>query len=115
MKLHRFSSNSLPWFLCLLLTACTVTPRIVRLPSASFDGGAQNSGFQGFDSDGSGILTAHARERYNGLIRAYGSRFVVPLVVDEGLSARGTVPETWKIDPEHLVKFERMNRWDKSR
>lgn len=101
-------------FIALLLVGCTITPRIVRSPVASFDQGAQNSGFLGFARDGSGILTAHARDRYNALIQKHGSRFLVPIKPDEGLTV-GPQPGTWLIDQQHLVKFQIMNRWEKSK
>jgi len=101
-------------YLAVLLMGCTVTPRIVRSPAPSYDGGSLNSGFIGFAESGSGIITSHARERYNALARVYGGRFLVPVRPDDGLTA-GSVPATWLIDPEHLVKFQQMNRWDKSK
>jgi hypothetical protein len=97
-----------------LLLGCTSTviPRQVSDSQASFDGNAQNSGFLGFDTDGNGILTAHARDRYNGLVSIYGGRFSPPLTMDAGIrAAAGT--NTFTIDAEHLVKFATMNRWRK--
>ena len=99
--------------LCLaavLLTGCgTVTPRQVTAAAASFDGGERNSGFIGWTTNGSGIITPHARERYNALIVDYGPRFHPPLVADYGLTATAT--NTFLITPEALADFAAMNRW----
>jgi len=78
----------------------------------SFDGGVQNSGFIGFTVDGSGIITPHARDRYNGLVQIYGTNFVPVLRVDAGITA--TPSNAFVIDAQHLVDFATMNRWRKN-
>lgn len=97
----------------LTLIGCvsTVVPKPTTDKVASWDGTNQNSGFIGFQPDGSGRITPHARDRYNGLVAIYGKHFIPPLVPDAGLKPDG---ENWIIDPEHLVKFATMNRWRKS-
>jgi hypothetical protein len=86
----------------------TVLPVSVKPKQASWDQNQQNSGFIGFDQAGNGILTPHARDRYNLLILAYGKRFNPALGVDEGLTATAT--NTFLIDAQHLADFATMNR-----
>ena len=101
--------------LILLSAGCTttITPKVVTDSHASFDGNQANSGFIAFTADGSGLITPHARERYNSLIDRYGSRFVPPLGRNAGV--RPDPSGNFIIDAEHLVKFATMNRWSKSR
>ncbi len=95
-----------------LTGGCTVTPKRVQASSASFDGGAQNSGLIGFDQAGNAILTAHGRDRYNGLVAVYGCKFSPPVERDAGMTVTST--NTFLLDPEHLVDFETMNGWRKA-
>lgn len=97
----------------LVLTGCTVIPKVVKNSQGSLDGNAQNSGLIGYDAAGNGILTSHARDRYNGLVKAYGARFSPPLLEDSGLVATST--NTWLMDGQHRFYFETMNRWHKQR
>jgi len=103
------------WLYVVALTFCsvscstTVAPRAANDVVASFDGGVQNSGFIGFTEDGSGVITQHAKDRYNGLIGIYGNKFIPVLVTDEGVNAYTN--GTYLIDAEHLVKFGTMNQW----
>lgn len=92
------------------VVSCTIRPAKVRSPVASFDGTNQNSGLIAFDETGHGILTRHARERYDALCSIYGSYFIVPVKPGHGISA-GPTPDTWRIDPQSLVRFQTMNRW----
>lgn len=94
-----------------MLCGCTVTPVRVVDRAPSFDGGVRNSGFIGYDSAGNGILTPHARDRYNGLAEKYGKRFIPPTNPNDGITPTPT--NTFLIDPEHLVKFGEMNLWRK--
>jgi hypothetical protein len=103
------------WLSSALLTGCsTVRPQPVTDAVASFDGNTQNSGFLRFNADGSGVITARARERYNALITLYASRFLLPLKPDDGISP-GPEPSTYTLDAQHLVHFATMNQWHKSR
>lgn len=94
-----------------VLAGCTTTaiPVVPVDAQASFDGNAQNSGLIAFDMSGNGILTAHARDRYNALVADYGAAFKPPVKVDDGITATGT--NTFLIDAQHLVYFASMNRW----
>ena len=98
--------------LAIIILACaactsTVTPKPVNATQASWDSGAQNSGFLGFFPDGSAHLTVHARDRYNVLVTIYGKDFLVPLKSDAGVTA---LPDgTYQIDAEHLADFMVMN------
>lgn len=96
-----------------LLAGCTVIPKPFEAPTASFDGGEQNSGFLGSLPDHDGVITPHARDRYNELVKTFGTRFQPPLTLDAGVSAYTN--GTFRIDPEHLVKFATMNRWRRER
>lgn len=95
-----------------LITACTVTPEKLTDSQPSFDGNVQNSGLIGFTADGFAILTPHAHDRYNALVKTYGKKFIPALRSDVGCVAYTN--GTWLIDKEHLVHFETMNRWRKS-
>ncbi len=90
----------------------TVTPRIVRDSTASFDGSVQNSGLIGFDDAGNAILTPHARDRFNALVAVYGKRFAPPLTADYGITPTAT--NTFLITKEALVKFGQMNSMRKA-
>src|ERR1044071_9239090 len=115
INLHSCAAN-LQVFRCkfailILLAGCapTVTPRVVRSSEASWDSNQQNSGFLGFDGAGNGILTPHAKARYDALLAAYGVLFVPPLVTNAGITPTAT--NTFLIDAEHLADFATMNRW----
>jgi hypothetical protein len=97
------------WLLA-IVGCTTVTPRLVESPAASWDGTNQNSGFIGW-SGASGLITPHARDRYNALIQIYGQKFAPPLVADYGLTA--TSSNVFLIKPEALTDFATMNRWRK--
>jgi hypothetical protein len=93
------------------LSGCTTaTPRVVESPAASWDGTNQNSGFIGW-SGHSGVITPHARDRYNALIEIYSKKFVPPLLTDYGITA--TTSNVFLITPEALADFVLMNRWHK--
>ena len=95
--------------LCSVSCSTTVAPRSAFDTVASFDGGVQNSGFIGFADDGSGVITQHAKDRYNALVGIYGNKFLPVLVTDDGV--RSHTNGTYLIDAEHLVKFGTMNQW----
>lgn len=100
-------------FACLALAAAgcvsTITPNVPAARQASWDGNAQNSGFMGFDASGNGILTPHARDRYNALVDAFGSRMQPAVRRDEGIVATST--NTFLIDAQHLEYFATWQRW----
>lgn len=105
-------------YVVLITNGCgTVRPVVVESPAASWDGTNYNSGFIGW-TNGLGIITAHARDRYNGLISTYGKRFNPPLSADYGiqkLTGETPVPlPMFTITPEALSDFARMNRWRKT-
>ncbi len=89
----------------------TVTPPVPKAGAASWDGNAQNSGFLGFNPDGSGSLTEHGRDRYNALVAKYGAKLLPPVAKDEGLTANGD--GSFRIDDQHLAIFAKLRRWDK--
>lgn len=92
-----------------LAVGCTtVVPDKTEAKQPSFDAGGQNSGFLGFDATGNGIITEHARQRYDGLITRYGSRFIPQIDKDNGLTSTNA---NWRITPQALVNFETMNTW----
>ena len=96
----------------LLLAACsTVIPPGLTDTQASFDGNVQNSGFIGFESNGSGILTPRAYARYNLLAGQYGKQFIPPVKPGDGCLAYTN--GTWLIDRQHLAQFQTMNQWKK--
>jgi len=96
-----------------ILAGCTVIPGTVKPGAPSYDGADRTSGLVSMTATGAGFITAAARDRYNALVRAYGKRFEVPLTQDAGITPGPVLraKATWKIDPEHLVKFQIMSRW----
>lgn len=93
-----------------VLIGCTVTPNQIKPAVASFDGADQNSGIIGITTNGTIQVTAHFRDRYNGLVLLYGQNFVPPVAIDDGIKL---VNGGWQIDKQHFVYFESMNRWRK--
>ncbi len=78
--------------------------------SASFDGNARNSGFLGYNPDGSGTITPAARDRYNTLVGLYENMFTPHLVADFGITPiAGST--NFNISAEAIVDFIRMNQW----
>ena len=107
-------SLAIAWLCSILLAGCgTVTPDQVVSDGPSWDGTNRNSGFVGWTSTGCGILTPHARDRYNALVKDYGSRFRPPLQTDYGLVKIDVdgQPTVYQITPEALADFATMNRW----
>jgi len=101
-------------FFCAFLISCTITPKQVESSSASYDGSEKNSGFIGWTTNNTicyGILTPHARDRYNSLITTYKKRFTPPLTKDYGLTYNNP---NYYITLEALSKFAEMNRWHKN-
>lgn len=98
-------------FVSFAATGCTTTPEPVRSEMASFDGSEQNSGVISVDDRGA-IVTAHFRDRYNGLIAIYGKAYKPALKKDAGLLKLSD--STWLIDRQHLVKMIEMNTWRKT-
>jgi hypothetical protein len=98
--------------LVIVATGCTTTvvPVKVQPTTASMDGNEANSGFIAFTKSGAGLITPHARDRYNALVEKYGNRFLPVLQKDSGIRPAGDV---YEIDGEHLAKFSVMNRWRK--
>lgn len=110
MKLFRHLLLGLA--LALACTGCTtVTPTPADVPAAaSFDGTEQNSGIVGVQADGTFLVTAHLRDRYNALIATYGSLFAPPLSPDSGLSAvSGSA--LWQMTPQAMADFATMCQW----
>jgi hypothetical protein len=97
----------------ILFAGCstTVTPRVVLSSEASWDGTNQNSGVIGFYGV-CGVITPHARDRYNGLIDIYGKKFIPPIAFDYGISKHTN--ENYLITPQGIVAFAQMNRWRRS-
>lgn len=89
----------------------TVLPPVPKAATPSWDGNAQNSGFLGFNPDGSGLITENARGRYNVLVAKYGASLKPPVGKDEGLTANHD--GSWTIDARHLSIFAELNRWAK--
>jgi hypothetical protein len=96
----------------LLLGGCgTVIPRKVGAGEASWDGGRQNSGFLGFYTNHSGVLTQRATERYAALCGQYGGKITPrPFGREFQPFTNGTVV----MQAEWLSAFATMNRWKKS-
>ena len=100
-------------FVMTVIGCNTVTPSRLKDNEPSFEGNQQNSGFIGFDAEGYGLISEHAKDRYNCLAALYGNYFIPTLKPDDGIQ---WTPATggqlaFRIDKEHLVKFATMNRW----
>ncbi len=88
----------------------TVIPKTVHATQPAFEGNVSNSGFLGFNKDGSGRITLAARVRYNSLIQLYGNRFTPPVQADAGITA--TADSTvYTLNGEGIVRFMTMSRW----
>lgn len=98
--------------LLFILTACTVTPQLVKPSTISFSGTNQNSGIIAA-TNGGWIIDAGKRDRYNALISDYGNEFRPVLKPDAGLSP---LPHGyWLIDDEHIVYLLDMAQWRRSK
>lgn len=91
----------------LLISGCTVRPKVVRNAQASFDGNSQNSGLIGYDAEGNRIITPHGRDRYNALMERYGKAWNVR--TGDGLTPTAT--NTFLLDAQHAFYFETASRW----
>lgn len=99
----------------LLCAGClsTIVPPHAVSEGPSYDGGDRNSGFVGWCTNMTvyGVITSHARDRYNILINIYKNKFIPPLSFDSGI-----VPytnNTYLINKEGLSNFMLMNQWHK--
>lgn len=98
----------------LIINACTIRPGIVRPRSASYDGTNLNSGVKIQPTKGGPILISNtARQRYNALVRLYGTRFLVPLAEDAGLTP-GAAEGEWWMSPQAFVDWATMAHWHRS-
>src|SRR4051812_2171239 len=97
-----------------ILAGCTVTPTAVKDQQYSWDGNAFNSGIIRLEADGA-VITAHARDRYNGLCSIYGGKFIPKLNPDDGVTPNPSEPGTFLLTKERLTQFMTMNRWRKER
>jgi len=112
--------NSLNKFLLALILASglvagcgTIVPSPVTSSAPSWDTTNQNSGLIALTTNGFAYITAHARDRYNGLASRYSTNFIPPLKIDAGINPTLT-NGVFTIDNEHLAVFATMNRWKKS-
>jgi hypothetical protein len=114
-----------------LVNGCaTVTPDPLKDNMPSYDSttppqyDANNSGFLNYLKNDKGetigaCITKGARERYNNLINAFGLQLYeserVQLNHDSGISYFVDIHgnEIFKITPQHLAFFMKMNRWRK--
>ena len=96
--------------------ATTITPPVAAPASDSWDGTNQNSGFISFTRSGNGavtgaVITPHARDRYNVLMREYGNAWGI-LAPDSGIVA---IPgNSYWIDAQHLGYFADAQRWKRN-
>lgn len=114
--------------LCLAVTlwagACTVrqqsvVPRPIVSHEASFDGNAQNSGIVNVDEHGF-IVTSHWLDRYDAMLAVFGTHFSPAIKPGDriGVEALPTlqpsIPKTFRVTSEVMVRFTRMNQWRKA-
>jgi hypothetical protein len=107
-------------FVCLILIGCgTVTPKIVESQTIAFDGDSQNAGIISKLPDGSYLITANARQKYDSLIAKWATDGLIrkahiqpPLAKDAGLTAN--LDGTWLIDAQHAAIWAKMNLLDRS-
>jgi hypothetical protein len=99
--------------LAIALAGCnTVTPDAIRAQQASWDGNAQNSGVVALLPDHSATVTAHWRDRYNAMVRTYGTSFLPALTVDQGITLN--VDGTFHATAQALMDFGKLNRLRKA-
>lgn len=98
--------------LAFAVTSCTTvvpTPAVVPA-SASFDGAEQNSGIVAVQVDGSFVVTAHLRARYNALVDIYGESWAPAIKPDAGLSTISG-SDLWTMTPQAMADFATMVQW----
>jgi hypothetical protein len=103
------------WSVLSLSGCATQISPLTESSSPSYDGNDLNSGVIALVPGGQ-LVTPHWRDRYNGMIAAYGSRFTPALQVDDGIvpATAPNAPVEYFIDDEHAVKFDQMNEWRKA-
>jgi hypothetical protein len=105
------------WALVFMLAVagCTIRPAIVRPRLPSYDGTNLTSGVKIQPIKGGSILISKtARDRYNALVRLYGTRFLVPLNEDAGLTPSATAEGEWWMTPEAFEHWATMAHWRRS-
>lgn len=92
----------------LVMSSCTIAPKPVTAPVASYSGNDANGGFIGYLPDGSGHITAHAYARYSALLASgYAKGLIIP--VPSAHDGVACLPDgSWSIDREHLTLFAQM-------
>lgn len=96
------------------VVSCTIRPAIVRARLPSYDGTNLNSGVKAQQGPGQPLLISNnARNRYNALVRLYGTRFLVPLHEDAGL-VPGPAEGEWLMSPQAFVDWATMAHWHRS-
>ena len=94
-----------------LLSGCTVVPKVTKSSQASWDQGGQNSGIITMTADHTLVVTPHLRERYDALIALFGNQFHPALTPDYGVTPTAT--NTFLMTPDAFEHFAAMNRWHK--
>lgn len=93
---------------CGLVWGCNSPAPRVEASQPTFDQVAATGGVLQKTFNG-GVISAHARERYNALIEIYGREFLPPLQRDSGITPR---PDgTNHITNEAWENFKTMNAW----
>lgn len=90
------------------VTSCTIAPKPVSAPVASYSGNDANGGFLGFLPDGSGHIDQGAETRYQAFLSGgYAKGLILPIPSpQDGLKQ---LPDgSWGIDREHLTLFAQM-------
>ena len=110
----------------LFIGCATVTPNKIQDDKSSYDATTpkqydrDNGGLISFVGDDA-LITRHARERYNNLIKMYRIKFkkekAIDLVEDSGVKPYkdNFGNELFLIDSEHLVYFGVLNSWLKEK
>jgi hypothetical protein len=117
-------------FVVLLLNSCsTITPDPIMHKEASYDSSTpkqydpKNSGIIGFITGDrqktvGAIITSNFRTKYNNLISSYSWQLYdaekIKISTDSGIENYQDIygNELHIIDPQHLVYFLKMNRWN---
>ena len=90
----------------------TVIPTPAVSKQISYSGNTQNAGVIDFYKFGVKVDKTIV-DRYNNLIKIYGTKFQVPLKENDGITEM-TGTNFYIMDYEHYSKFLDMNRWFKS-
>ena len=107
-------------FALILFSGCsTVTPKAVQSSQASYSGNEKNSGVWAYSKATGAIVDQNWVDRYNALVKLWGSRFHPALKQGDGV--RGPLEDLanlvyppgsyYQVDNQHFEKKAMMEAW----